>query len=286
MTKKTWFLPPDFTFLPDGQIALGRIIPDPQRPTTTLASLTDHPTITLPEVRTIVEKNRSFSAEKTRSFGLGLLASFLDIASLNGKVDASWHKGKSFSAVDHEVQMYNGGFAPSTLKAIVGLEHVKRHIDSGRFGKRCVYVITRLRIAQQSFTVADERGRTTALSLEGSGPLAAAAAVPVGLGGSASVSKGDVRKDGYETGPGIVFAYRLHVIRPKVGWEEEELFSDRTGFCTGEGGEEVEEEEMEMVEAGEAVLRHDLDLEPDDYEERKIEDEEDSYVVYTRATEK
>lgn len=45
MSKKTWFLPPDFTFLPDGEIALDSVIPEPSRPTATLASLVNHPSI-------------------------------------------------------------------------------------------------------------------------------------------------------------------------------------------------------------------------------------------------
>ncbi|KAI0440551.1 hypothetical protein F4803DRAFT_526845 [Xylaria telfairii] len=282
MTSKTWFLPPDFTFLPDGQIALGRVIPDPQRPTITLASLADHPNITLPQIGSIIEKNRSFSAEKTRSFGLGLFAKFLDIASIDNKVDVSWYKNKSFSAVDHTVQTYNGAFTPTTLKEIVGLEDVKTHINSGRFGKRYVYIISGLRIAQQSFTVTDERGNKAEVSLQGSGPAAAGTA-PVELGGNVDWGGGDIRKDGYETATGIVFAYRLHVIRPKSTGEEGELFSDRTAFFSGEAEDDGEEEEMEMVEASGAVLRQDLDLEPDEYDERKVEGEEESYVVFRHA---
>ncbi|GAW22613.1 hypothetical protein ANO14919_121550 [Xylariales sp. No.14919] len=282
MTSKTWFLPPDFTFLPDGQIALGRVIPEPQRPTITLASLTDHPTIALPEVRSIIEKNHSFSAEKDRSFGLGLFAKFLDIANVNDKVDESWHKSKSFSAVDHVVQAYNGGFTSPTLKAIVALEGVKRHVNSGRFGKRNVYVISGLRVAQQSFTVTDEVSKTTAISLEGSGPVAGGT-TPVELGGNVAGSRSETKKDGYETAPGIVFAYRLHVIRHKRKSEEGELFSDTAAFFSGEP-EGEDEEEIETVEVNAAVLRQDLDLQPEVWDERKIDDNEDSYIVFAHDT--
>ncbi|KAI0878594.1 hypothetical protein GGS24DRAFT_443414 [Hypoxylon argillaceum] len=278
MTSKTWFLPPDFTFLPDGQIALGRVIPSPQRPTVTLASLTDHPTIALPEVRTIIEKNHSFSSEKNRSVGLGLFAKFLEIANVNDKVDESWYNNKSFGTVDHEVQAYNGAFTSATLKAIVALEDVRRHIHSGRFGKRYVYIISGLRVAQQSFTVADEVGKTTEISLEGSGSITAGT-TPVEVGGNVTGSRSNIQKDGYETAPGIVFAYRLHVIRTKRAGEEGELFTDRTAFFSGEGEGDDEEDEMEIVEANWAVLLQDLDFQPEEYDERKIENEEDSYVV-------
>lgn len=88
MTRKTWFLPPDFTFLPDGQIALGSIIPGPRQPTATLASVTSYPAIILPETKSIVEKNVSFSVEKTRSLGIELFAKLLDAR--NAKFDVSW----------------------------------------------------------------------------------------------------------------------------------------------------------------------------------------------------
>lgn len=283
MTSKTWFLPPDFTFLPDGQIALGRVIPDPRRPTVTLASLADHPTIALPEAKSIVEKNHSFSAEKNRSFGLELFAKFLDIANANAKTDASWYKNKSFSAVDHEVRFYNGPFTPEALKAVVALDDVKKHIDGGRFGKRYVYIISGLRVVQQSFTVMNEKGKKTAASLGGSGPVPAGT-VPVELGGNISGSGENKRKDGYEVAPGTVFAYRLHVIRPKNEGAEGELFSDRTAFFSGEA-EDEEVEEMEIVGVNGAVLRQDLDMQPDGYDEKRIkEGDDESYIVFKSAT--
>ena len=285
MTAKTWFIAPDFTFLPDGQIALGSVVPDPRRPTVTLASLADHPTIVLPEAKSIVEKNRSFSVEQSRSFGLELFAKLLDFASTNTNAELSRYTSKSFSAVDHEVRVYNGAFAPGTLKAIVALDNVKKHIDSGRFGKRYVYIISGLHVAQQSFTVTIEKGKKTAASVGASGPVPTGT-VPVELGGTASGVKEDKRKDGYETEPGIVFAYRLHVIRPKGTGAEAELFSDRTAFCTGEASDE-EGEEMEIVEVNGAVLQQDLDVSPDCYEEKRINERDDeSYVVFESAIEK
>ncbi|KAJ3567927.1 hypothetical protein NPX13_g6599 [Xylaria arbuscula] len=278
MARKTWFLPPDFTFSPDGAIALGGVIPDPQLPTTTLASLTDHPTITLPEITSIIEKSRSFSTERNRSFGFGLFAKVLIIANINGNVNVSWFKNKSFGAVDHVVQAYNGAFSPTTLKEIVALEAVGRHINSGRFGKRHVYVISGLRIAQQSFTVTDEQGKMRAISLEGSAPMMVGT-MPAELGGNVSGTRGDTQKNGYETAPGIVFAYRLHVIRPKRTGEEGELFSDRTAFFSGEAENDDDEEELEIIEVNGEVLRQDLDLEPDSYDEKEIEGEDECYVV-------
>ncbi|KLU87693.1 hypothetical protein MAPG_06687 [Magnaporthiopsis poae ATCC 64411] len=290
MTSKTWFLPPDFTFLPDGQIALGNVIPDPRRPTATLASLASHPTIALPTAQSIVEKNRSFTTGKSRSFGFELFASFLDLASANGKTDLSRHKSRSFGATDHEVRAYNGAFSPEALEAIVGLDAVKRHVRSGRFGPRHVYVISGLRVARQGFMVTDERGNKTEVAVGGSGPVPVGT-VPVQLGAGISGSREDTRTDGYETAPGIVFAYRLHVIRPRgaAGGAEAELFSDRTAFFSGGADEDEQGEVMEAAEMNGAELQEDLDLdlELDGYEERRIEEGDDeSYIVFRSVTAK
>ena len=283
MTSKIWFLPPDFTLLPDGQVALGRIIPEPRRPTVTLASLADHPTIAVPDIKSITEKNRSFAAEKSRSFGFELFAKFLEIFSANNSADVSWSTSKSYSEVDHEVQQYNGAFTPDALKAITELKEVKKHIDSGRFGKRAVYIITGVRVAQQSFTVTDEKGKKKAVSLGGS-VAAPIGAVPVEFGGSVSGSRENKRTDGYETAPGIVFAYRLHVIRPRDEGADGELFSDRTAFFSG-GAEDEESEEMDYTAVDGKMLQEDLDLEPDCFEEEKIEHGDDeSYIVFRPRT--
>ncbi|KAL8417660.1 hypothetical protein RB594_001349 [Gaeumannomyces avenae] len=286
MSSNTWFLPPDFTFLPDGAIALGRLIPDPRRPTETLASLgpqSEHPTIAIPEAKSLVERGRVFSANKKRSFGFELLAKFLELASANGKTDMSWSRNKSFSAVDHEVRTLDGVFAPETLRAIARLDEVKRHMDSGRFGKRWVYIITGLRVAVDSFTVTDEKHFKASGSAAGSG-LVPAGRTPLGLRGELSGAREDTSDRSYQTAPGIVFAYRLHVIRPKGdGDAEGGVFSDRIAFLTGgaEDSDGDEDEEMELVAVDAETARNDLDMDPDALgEEQKFEEgDEESYVA-------
>ncbi|KAK1236917.1 hypothetical protein MKX08_007865 [Trichoderma sp. CBMAI-0020] len=280
MTGKTWFLPPDFTFLPEGQIALGSIIPSPQQPTATLASAISCPTIILPEIRSITEKNLSFSTEKSRSLGLALFAKLLNVG--NAKIDVSWYKNKTFSAVDHEVRAYHGAFAPETLRAILALDNVQKHIDGGRFGKRHVYIITGLRVVRESFTVTEEKRRNTETCVGASGFIPTGI-MPAVLGATIAGTIEDRARNSYETAPGIVFAYRLHAIRPKNTGANAELFSDRMAFFSG-GAEDVEAE-MEMVEADGAVYREDLDAEQDDYEEQRLGGaDNDSYIVFQSQT--
>lgn len=193
MASKTWFLCPDFTFLPEGQIALGRIIPNPRQPTVTLASLADYPTMDLPEIKPI----------------------------------------------------------------------------SG------------LRVAQQSFTVINEKGKKTAASLGTSVPIPTGAA-PVPVGANINYASKHETTKNYETAPGIVFAYQLHVIRSKGAGEEGELFSDRSAFFSGEG--EDEDEEVEIAEVDRAVLQGVLDEQLDGYSEKRFEEiDDESYIVSTNS---
>jgi len=257
---KTWFLAPDFTFSPD---ALGTVIPDPSRPSVALAALgPDHPTIRLPETRTIVEKNRVFADEKSRSAGLELFAKFVELAEANGKADRSWFQNKSYSQVDHEIRAYNGPFDAESLLGIVSLPAVKRHVESGVFGKRPVYLISGLRVIRESFTVTDETGSSTAVALTASGPVPAGP-VPVELGGSLSRSKEEKLSMGYDTAPDIVFAYRVHVLRPKGDFVEAELFSSKAAFFSGgqdSTGGGAGDMEVELAEVDVATLRQDLDM--------------------------
>lgn len=289
MTSKTWFLPADFTFLPDGQLALGSVIPHPQRPTVTLASLADHPDIVLPPVTSLVETKRDFLDKKSPSFGFKLFGKVAAIAGFSAHTDVSSTTIKAYSEGDHEVRAYNGAFSPAALKAIMTIDGVKEHIDSGRFGKRCTYVISGLRVAHKSFTVTDETTRTMAVSFGGSASVTAGG-VPIPVEAGADISKSNDRQKtaSYETAPGIVFAYRLHVIRPKGAGlgagGEAELFSDRTAFFSGEAVDD-EDEEMEVVGVNEVVLRQDLDRPPGGFDVQTFEaDDDESFVVFESAT--
>ncbi|KAI1431053.1 hypothetical protein GGR50DRAFT_111838 [Xylaria sp. CBS 124048] len=314
-SQKTWFLPPDFTFQPGGPIALGRIIPDPSRPTATLASLADHPRINLPEVKFMVE-DRSFSDEKNRSFGCGLFANILDTAGagVGANVKSSRYKNRFFGAMAQEVRTYDGSFTPETLRAILELDEVKRYVYGGWFCRRSVYIISGLRIAHQRFTVMEEKGRIRSVALKASGPTCAAPFAEVGAG--FSKSKRTEIASVYTTAPGIVFAYRLHVIRPKDeglgevfshklalfsfptggmdsgiadmdSMEEEKILLDKAvlGGKVKEVAAEAEAEaEWEIASVDETAVQQDLEFQPYSYGKRVIEDEDESYVVFEEAS--
>ncbi|RSL91790.1 hypothetical protein CEP51_000028 [Fusarium floridanum] len=250
---KTWFLPPDFNFLPEGEIRLGMILKYPDRPTLTLASLDpeETPHISLPAVTTITETGHAHSAGSGRSAGANIFAKFVDLASISGSANVSKYKDREFGTVDHEVRFFSRALSPEALRAILQMDAVKEFTNSGPFGrfrKRPIYLISGLRVAKDSFSVTTTTGSATSVAAEASAS-AAGAGVPVEAGGGVSNNNEKHESHSYSTAPGVVFAYRLHVIRPKSnGKVESDLFSDTTAFFTGEHHEDDEDQEMEFVD--------------------------------------
>jgi hypothetical protein len=255
----SWFLPPDFTFT-DTQLPLGAVIPHPKHPTRVLAALgAETPPIPLPVVQTITETNHTHSNDSSRSAGLQIMTKFLEVASVNTKIDASRKAKLQYSPVNHEVRSFAAPFIEQALAATAQLPAVKRHVESGLFRRRAVYIISGLRVATESFTVTKERGGGVRGEVGASGPMPAGP-VPVEVGGGVSGSREIHITDSYNTAPGIVFAYRLHVLRPRrEGGADADIFAHRTAFLTGDGGEDGQGEEMEVVEVGEGEVNDDLD---------------------------
>ena len=263
MATKTWFLTPDFTFFPDGEIQLGTILKYPDRPTLSLATLGSDETpksIALPDITTITEPGHSHTAGSGRSASANAFAKFLDLGSASGSADVSRFKDRSFGTVDHEVRLFSRAPRPETLSAIVQLDAVKQFINGGPFGrfkKRPVYIISGLRVAKDSFSVTDTTGSSTSVAGEVSASAEVVGAplpLETGVGGSTSGEQHESHS--YNTAPGVIFAYRMHVIRAKSGTSpESELFSDTTAFLTGEGDDDDKgEQEMEFVSVtGEAI---------------------------------
>ncbi|KAF3406267.1 hypothetical protein DPV78_000394 [Talaromyces pinophilus] len=255
-TMPTWFLPPDFTFTSEGPIKLGTILAHPSRPTLVLASLLGESGIILPEESIIVESNHSHEKFTSRSGSLNVWAKFLEMASGSLSTTAGRSFVESYSAVDHEIHSLASPLTSSTAAAIIALPNVKKYIDSGIFGKKSVYIVTALRIANDSFKVMKEVASNFSGAIAGAGPPAGGA-VPVEFGSGLSGSSERRVTDSYDTAPGIVFAYRLSIIRTKRAGVEVELFSDKGAFLTCDGS--YAEVPLVVAEATKEELEEDLE---------------------------
>ena len=178
------------------------------------------------------------------------------------------------------MRVFNGVLSDEVLREVVGLEKVKRYMDRGRrrWGRAsCVYIISGLRVATEGVEVTESVERKTEGGVEASVPVPAGL-VPLEVGGGVSGGREKKREDGYKSAPGVVFAFRVHVVRERRDKSlEAEVFSHRTAFMSGEG-EEDKEREMECVyDVGGEVLDGDLDVESE-FEEFVVGEEK--FVVF------
>ena len=252
----TWFLPPDFTFTPEGPIKLGTVLAHPSRPTLILASLPGDSGITLPNANTITEQNHSHENSASRSVSSRIRTKFLDVATACAITEAGHNNYESYGIVDHEIRSFIEPITRLTAVAITTLPDVKRHIEAGIYGKKPVYIVTGLRIAKSSFTVKTEVVSNMSGEISGSVP-SAGGTIPVGFGAGLGGSSTRKVTDSYNTAPEIVFAYRLSVIRVKRSGVEVELFSDKSAFLTGDGT--YREQPLVIAEVTKQEIEEDLE---------------------------
>ena len=274
----TWFLPQDFTFTAEGPLRLGQVLPHWTKPTTILAALGSDAAkdIALPATRTLVELHHTHRLSKSRSDSLSLLSKFESIASASTNTDISKKHSIDYSKTDHEIRSLAEPLLPDKVIAITNIPTVRKHIDSSRFGKRPVYIISGLRIATSSFTVTKKESFNFTIEAEGSGP--SLGTTPVEVGGKIKHDSRERVTDSYETAPGIVFAYQLYVIRTHRTGPETELFTHQSGFLTGDGDGDEQEEPFVLVDGTREEIDNDLDEEVE-YESAHIGDEFCIYLL-------
>lgn len=267
----TWFLPQDFTFTTEGPLRLGQVLPHWTKPTTVLAAIGSDAAkdIALPATKILVEPNHVHHQSESRSDSLSLWAKFEGIASASTNTDVGQKHSIDYSKTDHEIRSFADPLLPDGVTAITNIPTVRKHISSGMFGYRSVYVVSGLRIATSSFTVTEKESSNFTIGAEGSGPPSGT--TPGEVGGKAKHESQERVTDSYDTAPGIVFAYQMYVIRTHRAGSETELFTHKSGFLTGEGGEK--EELFVLADANKEEIDEDLDEEVE-YESVQIGDDE------------
>jgi hypothetical protein len=267
----TWFLPQDFTFTAEGPLRLGQVLPHWTKPTTVLAAIgsDDAKDIALPATQTLVEPNHTHHQSKSRSDSLSIWAKFQGIASASINTDIGKLHSIDYSKTHHEIRAFKDPLLPDKVTAIANIPAVRKHIHSGMFGKRPVYVVSGLRIATSSFTVTEKESSNLTIGAEASGPPSGT--TPGEVGGKAKHDQQEKVTDSYDTAPGIVFAYQMYVIRTQRAGVETELFTHASAFLTGEGGEK--EEPLVLVDATKEEIDEDLEEEVE-YESLQVGDDE------------
>ncbi|KAI0441002.1 hypothetical protein F4803DRAFT_440179 [Xylaria telfairii] len=271
----TWFLLPDFTFTANGPLRLGMMIPHWSKPTTVLATIGYGAAgeIELPPEMIIVEPKHVHSRSVSRSTGLSAWAKFESLISASAGNEFSKDNSINYGETDHEIHTFKDPLTPEVVTAIANIPAVRAHIESGMFGKRPIYIISGMRIATSSFTVTKEVRSGFTLEAEASGPPPGT--LPFEIGGTVKHDGQKSVADSYQTAPGIVFAYRLHVIRTRRTRAETGLFSHKSAFLTGATGETGES--LTIVEATEDEINEDLE---EEIEHESVEIGDREFYIY------
>lgn len=147
-----------------------------------------------------------------------------------------------------------------------------------------MFVITGVRIARTSFAVSEVARSGREVSGKVGVSVGEALGGGVGVGYAGEERSGDEIEHLYETAPGMVFAYRVHVVRVKGDGEvTEELFSHKGAFMTG-GAEEGEA--LECIEVTPQVLRESLEgtVEVDRVDDSRSSGDLESGEMFVLAT--
>lgn len=278
-----WFLAPDFTFTQTSILRLGTVLSHPDRPTLALATAhtglpaapttdthNDFPsTPTPPPHLTLTEPNHTHRTSASASAAHTLFARFLH-SSASASASASLRRARDYGTLDLELHTFAHEFSDAYLRAVVDVPKVRRWIDGGFLRRRRVYVITGVRVAKTRLNVAwDVEG---SVGVEGGVRVEVGGGVGVGAEGRAGLEAAG--RHGFEAAEGVVFAYRVNVIRVRGGGDvEEELFTHKAAFMTPGAGLGPE---WECVEGTEEVLgRVDEEEEEEEAVEMEMVDQED-----------
>ncbi|KAI8236022.1 hypothetical protein K4K53_004644 [Colletotrichum sp. SAR 10_77] len=214
VVSPTYLLAPNWTFQPDGPIALGNIIADPFKPHRVLSKPTAETPI--PSTQHSVELNWSLETEKIRNSNLGVWTKVLDIVTVSG----SARRGKAATIAFEMSQLDTIYFSEDPSAANISLRaedaRVKAALKLGRrFLRGTAYMISGLKIARD-FRVTQSAITDTGTTLEAGGAIIAEASVGVNL----DVTSASRKSHSAEATHDVVFAYQLLRIKPKSSGED------------------------------------------------------------------
>jgi hypothetical protein len=215
---KTYLLAPNFTFLPDGPIAIGNIIADPLRPQRVLTSL--DPNKPKPAIETVVDTNYANSRDGGRGVEVGVWAQFLQTIGVN--LGAQYDKGVITDHKMDSIETCYLKFVPGDeeISERVKAPRVRGAIKSGIFGSQPLYMISGAKVAE-GFSTSKEVAASQKGNIGGPVPVSA----EVSLGADIKVSTRNTEGEAFHAEGDRVFAHQLMKIAEK-GWKKKTVTID------------------------------------------------------------
>src|SRR5579862_2168369 len=206
MATKTYFLAPNFDFVPDRYIDLGRIITDPSDPGTSLNP--DGPKPPPSSVQTSTQKNWEKVIEQCRKAKIGVWARFagqFGIGDTSVSVDSVKNDVYKFRELETRI------FQPTDeyIEETVQYPQVARFAQKNRYRKP-IFMITGVKIARGA-NISKEVARVRELSAK-TGIYGMLGGVSADLTGGGEASGLQREKESFEAPSDFVFAFRLRKI--------------------------------------------------------------------------
>lgn len=239
----SYLLAPNWTFRPNGSIALGNIIANPFRPQHVLFK----PIRALSAIETATENNWSLATEKIRSTNVGIWASCLD--QLNVNLGAKHHKAEKvkFTMKSLDTVYFRDDPSIENIRELANEPRVRSILNADSLFHGPVYMVTGLKIAK-GFKLTHSDSSERAFSTN----VLATTAPDVSIGPKAEVESKMGVSDGFEAANDIIFAYQLLRIKPK-GWGKNTTFKTdgfrhRAAFLSDSDEDDEEDIDVEIDE--------------------------------------
>jgi hypothetical protein len=242
----TYMLAPNWTFRPNGPIALGNIVVDPFKPHRVLTKPDSSKPSPLTETTT--DENWRLHLGKDRTVNLSLWVRFLQNIGFNVGTDHDKSTSADYIMESLETTYYTEEPSIEEVNERVMDPKVRKLMRVDNLLSKPVYMITGLKIAK-GFKLTSERSSRHAAHAEASAPLASQATVGVQAGGSMENS----RSDGFQSINDIVFAYQLLKIIPKGFKEKVFEIKEFQSKATFLGDEDTAEDAAVEVESSFAI---------------------------------
>ncbi|KAK4083736.1 uncharacterized protein Triagg1_1398 [Trichoderma aggressivum f. europaeum] len=244
----TYLLAPNWTYRPNGPIALGNIIVDPFRPQYAVS----RPTKPLPKTETATENNWVFETEKIRSVNVSIWTRLFNQLSI--KLGPNRQKTDTIKIVMESLETTYFRDEPSMqdIHEIAKEPIVQSVLKADSLFRSPVYMVTGLKIAK-GFQLVHHGSSGRGLSAE----ILESVAPDMSVGGNANIEITTATSKAFEAADDVVFAYQLLIIKPK-GWGSNTTFKlddyrHKAAMLVDSNNDEEGEEEIEIEYGGATV---------------------------------
>jgi len=234
----TYLLAPNWNFRPGGPIALGNIVVDPFKPHRVLSKpKSENP----PPTETATDKNWRLHLGTDRNANGSMWAKFLENISFNIGTNHEKSSITDYTMESLDTVYFRNDPSIDEINERVKDQNLRKLMRLDSLLSKPVYMVSGIKIAR-GFELSTEVSTRHSGNAEASGTVAP----EVSVGAKVDVSMGNIRRDGFQSGNDIVFAYQLLKIVPK-GWREKILelkeYQSKAAFL----GDKYQEEDAEVA---------------------------------------